>query len=295
MTTMTVPERIGFVGAGLMGRGMARQLLQAGHAVTVFVHRSREGIAELAALGATETDDLRTLAQQCDVVMLCLDSADTVRSVLAQMRPALRRGQLVIDATTSNPDVSLEVAAALKSCGVDYADAPVTGGPPEAAAGRLGTIVGCDEALFPRVETIVSRYATSVRRVGGIGKGHFAKLLNNFVTQGTAVLLAEAYGRARENGVDWQALYDLMSAGAARSGTLEKTVRPALAGNFDGSLFSIRNAHKDVSYFCAQAENSARGPSELGAAIRRVLGDALAADCGERYTSALLDPGLKRR
>jgi 3-hydroxyisobutyrate dehydrogenase-like beta-hydroxyacid dehydrogenase len=293
--TTTAPESIGFVGAGLMGRGMIRNLLQGGCAVTIFVHKRREGIDELIALGARETSDLRALARQCSVIMLCLDSADTVRAVLAEMRPALSRGQLVIDATTSNPDVTMEVAAALKDAGVDYADAPVTGGPPEAAAGRLGTIVGCDEAVFARVERVVSHYAASVRRVGGVGKAHFAKLLNNFVTQGTAVLLAEAYGRAREAGVDWNALYALMAAGAARSGTFDKTVKPALEGNFEGSLFSIRNARKDVSYFCAQADNSARGPSELGAAIRRVLDDAVAAGCGERYTSALLDPDLKRR
>jgi 3-hydroxyisobutyrate dehydrogenase-like beta-hydroxyacid dehydrogenase len=288
-------ETVGFIGAGLMGRGMALNLLQAGHALTLYVHRSRIGIDELIALGARETNDLAALAAGAEVIILCVDSADTVRQLTDAMLPAMRPGQLVIDATTSNPEVSREVAAWLKKNGVDYADAPVTGGPPEATAGRLGTIVGCDEAVFARVNSIVARYAISVQRVGDVGSGHFAKLLNNFVTQGTAALLAEAYGRARENGVDWHALYALMSAGAARSGTLEKTVKPALEGNFDGSHFAIRNARKDLSYFCALAKTSARGSSELGEAVHRVLDNAVAAGHGERYTSALLDPDLPRR
>jgi len=291
---MNPTESIGFIGAGLMGRGMALNLLRAGHAVTLYVHRHREGVDELLALGANETSDLAALAAGVEVVVLCVDTADTVRAVTKAMLPAMRAGQLVIDATTSNPEVSKKIAATLKQHGVDYADAPVTGGPPEATAGRLGTIVGCDAASFARVERIVARYAVSVQRVGEVGSGHLAKLLNNFVTQGTAALLAEAYARARENGVDWHALYALMSAGAARSGTLEKTVKPALEGNFDGSRFAIRNARKDLAYFCALARTSARGSSELGEAVHRILDSAVVAGHGERYTSALLDPDLPR-
>ncbi len=288
---MVERQRIGFVGAGMMGRGMAKNLLKAGYALTLFIHRKRDGIAALIALGARETQDLAELAGSSEAIVVCVDNAESVRGVVAGLLPALRAGQLLIDATTSDPEVTREIAATLRVRGVIYADCPVTGGPLQAEAGALGSIVGCDAEDFARVQTIVANYSKTVQRIGEVGTGHYAKLLNNFVTQGTAVLLAEAYSRARDNGVDWRALYAVMEAGAARSGTLEKMVKPALDGNFDGTQFSIRNAHKDVGYFRRLAESSARGPSAMAAGIHGVLERALAEGLGERYVSALLQPG----
>lgn len=291
---MVDKERIGFIGAGLMGRGMALNLVRAGFPVMVHVHRNREGIDELIALGATETNNLRHLAENSDVIVMCLSNADTVRAVIEGLLPGLRRDQLVIDATTSNPDVSVEIAEMLAARGVRYADAPVTGGPRESENGKLGVLVGCREEDFERVRNVVSTYAKVAQRIGGVGTGHRAKLLNNFVTQGTGALLAEAYCRARDAGVDWHALYSVMEAGAARSGTLEKMVKPALDGNYDGSRFSLRNALKDCTYFCETADKSARGPSKLGRQIREILQEAVDAGIGDRYVSALLDPELDR-
>ena len=288
-------ERIGFVGAGLMGSKMAANLLKTGYPLTLYVRRQRTDLAPLLALGAGQADELGALARQSDVIILCVDRADTVRSVVDTLLPALSPGQLLIDATTSDPAATREIAEKLRSQGVDYADAPVTGGPVQAQAGELGSLVGCAETIFPRVEQIASCYSRTVVRIGEVGSGHLAKLLNNFVTQGTTALLAEAYGRARENGVDWRALYSVMEAGAARSGTLEKMVKPALDGNFDGSQFSIRNALKDLTYYCRLAAASERGPSALAEGIRRVFEQAVAADLGDRYVSALLDPDVKHQ
>ena len=290
---MSEGEKIGFVGAGLMGRGMAANLLKAGHPLTLYIHRQRTGLAPLLALGAGETGELGTLARQSEVIIVCVDHADTVRSVVDGLSPALRPGQLLIDATTSDPAVTREIAARLREQGVDYADAPVTGGPAQAQAGVLGSLVGCEQASLPRIRKIVAGYSKTVERIGEVGCGHFAKLLNNFVTQGTTALLAEAYGRARDNGVDWRALYAVMEAGAAHSGTLEKMVKPALHGDFDGSQFSLRNALKDLSYYCRLAAASERGSSPLAESIRGVFERAVAADLGDRYVSALLDPALE--
>lgn len=292
---MSEIEKIGFVGAGLMGQGMASNLLKAGHPVTLYVHRNRTGIDRLAGMGARETSSLPELAAESEVILLCVSNADTVRSVIGEMSPQLRAGQWVIDATTSDPGVTREIAAMLGAKGVSYADAPVTGGPPESEAGRLGSLVGCEDADFEKVKKIVSCYSRVVHRVGGIGSGHQAKLLNNFVTQGTSALLAEAYCRARDNGVDWRALYSVMETGAARSGTLEKMVRPALDGNYDGSRFSLRNALKDLGYFCKLAADSERGPSRLAESIRNVFKEAVDAGQGDRYVSALLDPDIRTK
>lgn len=292
---MNDDERIGFIGAGLMGRGMARNLLLAGYPVTLHVRRQRAELAPLLALGAGQTGELRELARQTQVLVVCVDNAQTVCSVVDELLPALRTGQLLIDATTSDPALTREVAVRLREQGVDYADAPITGGPLQAAAGTLGSLVGCAAASFPRVRQIVASYSKTVQRIGDVGSGHYAKLLNNFVTQGTTALLAEAYVRARDNGVDWQALYAVMEAGAARSGTLEKMVKPALDGDFDGSQFTVRNALKDLGYFCRQAADSARGASPLGEEIHRVFALAAANGLADRYVSALLDPDAQRQ
>ena len=285
-------EHIGFVGAGLMGRGMAEHLHQAGHPLTLYVHRNRTGIEPLLAQGCDETGSLTTLAARGEGILLCVRNPDAVRAVVTELAPALRPGQLVLDATTSNPETSRAIATQLAARGIGFADAPVTGGPAEAAAGRLGTLLGCTETDFERARAIVACYSKVVHRVGEVGAGHAAKLLNNFVTQGTTVLLAEAYRRARDVGVDWQALYSVMETGAARSGTLEKMVKPALAGDYDGSRFALRNALKDYRYICEMYAASPRGPSRVAEEIRAVFAAAVEAGAGERYVSALLDPAL---
>jgi len=281
---------IGFVGVGWMGTGMARHLLAAGHPVTVHAHRNRSGVDRLRALGAAEAGDLASLARAAEVIVLSLSDAEAVRAVLDSAGPGLRPGHLVIDATTSDPRVTRALAGSLSARGVRLVDAPVTGGPTQAEAGVLGSLVGCDAPDFDAVKQIVSCYSTVVQRMGGVGSGHAAKLLNNFVTQGTVALVAEAYTRARDQGIDWHALYAVMCAGAARSGTLEKVVGPALGGDFDGSKFTIRNAAKDLGYYCALAADSDRGRSALGEAIHRRFADAEASGVGHRFVSRLLDP-----
>lgn len=288
-------ERIGFIGAGLMGCGMAAHLLRAGYPVLVHVHRNRAGADALIEKGATVTDKLQDIAATSEVIVMCVSNADTVRTILGELLPHLPQGGLVIDATTSNPKVTRQIALMLQQRGIRYADAPVTGGPGESAAGQLGSLVGCEDEDFETVRRIVSSYSKVVHRIGGISAGHQAKLLNNFVTQGTGVLLAEAYRRARDSGIDWKALYSVMETGAARSGTLEKMVKPALDGDYDGSRFSLRNACKDYSYFCAMADESPRGPCRLADDIRDIFRQMVDAGHGERYVSALLDPELDDR
>ena len=285
-------ERIGFVGAGLMGSGMAHHLLKAGHPLTVYVHRNRHSIDPLIAAGAKESGNLEEVAKQSDVIVMCVSNADTVCAVIEGLSPGLRPGQLIIDATTSNPKVTRQIAESLQKRDIRYVDSPVTGSPNDSAAGKVGSLVGCEEKDFDSVKKIVSCYSKVVNRIGGISTGHQAKLLNNFLTQGTCALLVEAYRRARDNGVDWRVLYSVMEAGAARSGSLEKMVKPALEGNYDGSRFTLRNALKDLNYFCEMAEGSDRGPSMLGNGVRKILQQEVDAGWGDHYVSARLDPEL---
>lgn len=239
---------VGFVGAGLMGAGMASCLLNAGHPVSVLVHNNRAPIAPLLARGADEAADLKALVDRSDVIVTCLPNADIVERLASDILPNMRAGQIWIDTTTSRPATSETLAERVAECAAIFADAPVTGGPQQAMEGALASLVGCEEAAFPQIYALVSLYSKTVQRFGGPGCGHAAKLLNNLVTQGTTLLLADAFQTAQRMGVDQRALYDVMMTGAARSGTLQKAVGPALDGNYDGAAFTIANAAKDLRY-----------------------------------------------
>lgn len=277
---------IGVIGAGMMGGGMAACLLRVGHRVVLLPNRSRAVIDRLVAEGAEEAATAAALAGSVDVLLTCLPDGAAVEARAAEILPALAPGALWIDATTSDPEVTRRVAAQVAARGAVLADAPVTGGPAQAEAGELASLVGCDAAEFGRVEAIVGVYSRVVRRFGEVGTGHTAKLMNNLVTQGTMALLAEAYAGARRLGVDWGALFEVMNAGAARSGTLEKAVGPALQGDYDGSRFTIGNAEKDLRYAIATLGSEA----ELARAAHRVLARQVDEGRGDAFVSRMLEP-----
>ena len=284
--------RIGVIGTGMMGTGMALGALRAGHAVAIGGGRSAASADRLVEAGAERAATLPDLATGCDAVVLCVSDPTAVRSVMAEIDGALGSGTLVVDATTSDPELTRALAAALDPRGIAFADAPVTGGPPQAESGDLASLVGCREADWPRVRDLVGCWSRTVRRFGGPGAGHLAKLLNNFVTQGTTVLLAEAFAAAREHGVDAAALRDVMADGAARSGTFDKAVVPAIDGDYDGGRFSLRNGRKDVRLYRDAVATD--GDSRLVDALLATFDAANEAGYGERFVSRLLDPDIWR-
>ncbi|MGJ8605779.1 MAG: NAD(P)-dependent oxidoreductase [Marivita sp.] len=283
-------RRIGVIGAGLMGAGMASCLLRTGHPVIVLANRNRAPIDALVQQGATEADSAETLVQTCDVVLTCLPKADTVLALANQLVPMVRPDQVWIDTTSSTPEASITIANMLAAQGAIFADAPVTGGPPQASSGELASLVGCAEAHFPLIQSLVQPYSKVVRRFGDPGRGHAAKLLNNLVTQGTMILLADAYGTAHNFGIDTSALYDVMMTGAGRSGTLEKAVKPALQGDYGGSRFSIENAAKDLGYARDLIAGFDPDTAELAAQLHNRLATLIDKGRGADYVSTMLDP-----
>lgn len=287
-------QSIGFVGAGMMGSGICKSLLKAGHPVTVMAHRNRAPIDELVKLGAKEAKSAPELAKGVDIVMLCVDRAETVERVIAAITPVLRSGQFIIDVTTGKPETSKRLAAALAAKGVTYVDAPVTGGPAQAAEGKLAILAGGSPEVFEKLQPVFASYTTQALLFGPTGAGITAKLLNNFLTQSTCQLIMQAYRAARRNDVDWEKLYDAMLQGAARSGSLERIIGNAIKGNYRGQQFSIANAAKDVEYagdLIAADPDGARIHAAVLAALRRPVEAGL----GDRFVSEMLDPEVERR
>jgi len=280
---------IGFIGLGLMGHGMASRLQQAGHQLTVIAHRNRAPINDLVGKGAREAPALADVVRGQDAVFLCVTGTPQVESILAQIGPALDSGQIVVDTGTSMPESTVRLATQLADRGIGWADAPVGGGPQHAARGELASMVGATEADFARVRPWLGATSRVVQRMGPPGAGHRAKLLNNLVAVGQCALVIEAYRIAREQHLDWAKLYEVMMAGAARSGSLERIMAPALDGDFDGYKFSAANAAKDLGYF-AEFARAFGEPFSLAEALRDYFGNAAAQHGGETLVSQLLRP-----
>lgn len=280
--------RIGFIGAGLMGHGMVLNLLKGGHEVHVIAHRNRAPIEDLLAKGAREAGSLDKIAHHSDCIVLCLSSSKIVEETVAALRPSLRIGQIIIDTSTSEPESTRRLASNLAALGVAYADAPMTGGPEQAAAAELGVLCGASPETFAAIMPVLSCFSTAIRHMGPVGSGHAAKLISNFLVTGMIALVAQAFGVARTADIDWRNLYDVMLNGSGNSGVLRKMVAPALDGDFEGYRFSLANASKDIGYFKTLASGLGM-ETTLVAAVEEVFSAAIAKGHGQRNVSRLLD------
>lgn len=281
--------RIGVIGLGAMGAGMARRLIDAGHALAVLAHRNRAPVERLLAQGAAEAPDAAALARSSDCVLLCLPDSDVVAQVVAAMTPGLRPGLIAIDAGTSSLAATEALAARMAALGVDFAEAPLAGGWQQAEAGALGAIVGCDEALYPRIEPILRCFCAAIQRFGPVGAGGRAKLINNAMVFGVVAVVLESFLAATRAGTDWARLYDVAIRGAGDSGVLRRMIGGAVDGDFRRYVFTVRGAHKDLRYIAEM--NRALGlQTPLSRAVLDIFARAEAEGFGALLISELLSP-----
>jgi len=283
--------QVGLIGAGMMGHGMAANLLKHGHGVTVVAHRNRAPVDDLVKRGAKEAANTAGLAKASDLILLCVSTSKVVEETIAAMRPVLCRGQIIIDTGTSSPTSTRKLAHDLAGAGVDYADAPLTGGPEQAEAGQLGIFCGADQKTFAVIQPVLASFASTIRHMGPPGSGHTAKLISNYLVTGMVALVADAFTAAHAAQIDWRNLYEAMLNGSGNSGVLRKMVEPALNGDFDGYRFSLANAAKDIGYYMGLAEDLTC-ETPLAKAVNSVFAEAVATGHGGRNVSHLLDPAI---
>jgi len=281
--------KLGFVGVGLMGHGMAANLLKAGHQVAVIAHRNRVPVEDLVRRGAEEVETLADLPLGREAVFVCVATSEQVAAVVTALEPSLVPGQLVIDTGTSDPEMTVALAGRLAERGVHLVDAPMGGGAQQAEAGQLASLVGGRREDYARVEPWIRCYSAVAVHMGPVGAGHRAKLINNLLALGQAALVIEAYRMARAEGLDWRKLFEINMGGAARSGSLERIMVPALAGDYRGYLFTLENSVKDMSYIVDFAAKGAHAHS-LSQAIRAFFEDAVANEGGSLMLSEMLRP-----
>ncbi len=286
---MTSVKRVAFVGLGAMGYPMAGHLVAAGHSVTVFNRTPERAQRWQDQYGGAVAATPAEAAEGQDAVMLCVGNDDDVREVACGTHGVLRalpRGSLVIDHTTTSQALAIAVAREAASFGVDFLDAPVSGGQIGAETGALTIMVGANEDTYGVAEPLMACYAKSMRLMGGVGSGQLTKMVNQICIAGLLQGLSEGLHFAERAGLDVAGAVEVIAQGAAQSWQMNNRANTMIAGDFDFG-FAVDWMRKDLGI----AIDAAR---QVGAAVPVTeLVDAFYADVqdlgGRRWdTSSLI-------
>ncbi|MGQ9366622.1 NAD(P)-dependent oxidoreductase [Azospirillum sp. ST 5-10] len=289
MANTTERPRIGFIGLGLMGHGLARNLLEKGQDVTV-LDRRREAVERLLAKGAREASGVAALAGACDVLILCVNTAEDVEAlafgadgVLAGAHPGL----IVVDHTTTNPELVDRLAAGLAGKGARFVEAPLTRTPKHAEAGQVNALVGADEATLDAVRPVFACYAENVFHIGPVGHAIRLKLIHNYIAISNVAAYCEGLALAAKEGLDLKKLFDIISTAGANSGMFQLYAPAVLAGDFT-PWYALHNAQKDVKYYARWAE-SVGFPTFLGETVHQLYALASASGHADGNVTSVIE------
>jgi 3-hydroxyisobutyrate dehydrogenase-like beta-hydroxyacid dehydrogenase len=284
--------RIGFVGIGLMGHGIAKNLVTKGYPLALRVHRNRKPAEDLLAAGAREVTSYAELARGADIVFLCVTGAPQVEEVVFGadgLASGAHAGLVIVDTSTSEPATTTRMRELLAHKAVKFVDAPLARTPVEAEAGRLNIMVGADDATFAALKPVLSAFCENIIHAGPPGHGHVLKLINNFIAQAICTATAEACAAAAKSGLSLTRLHEVVSAGAVNSGLFQMIVGKILeSGDLTGLKFTLSNAAKDLRYYTHFTE-SMMLPSLVGEAVHQSLVTANALGFGDKYVASLVE------
>lgn len=227
-------KNIGFIGLGIMGKPMAKNLLKGGFPVVAYDLRA-EALAEVVAAGASVGTSSKDVAAHSEVIITMLPNSPEVRQVVLGPNGVIegvRPGAIVVDMSSIAPLAAREIAAVLAAKGVSMLDAPVSGGEPKALNATLAIMVGGEPAVFDAVKDILSKMGASVTLVGGIGSGNVTKLANQIIVALNIAAMSEALVLATKSGVDPECVYQAIRGGLAGSTVLDAKAPLVLARNF---------------------------------------------------------------
>ena len=239
--------KIGFIGTGYMGYGMALNLIN-NYDLTVIAHKNRQPIDDLVQKGAKEAADLEELANLSNVVLMCVTNTPIALDIVDEISSYLQKKTMIIDITTHKADGSINISHKLSSLDISYVESPVMGGPIQAKEGVLGAIVGCEEKNFEFAKEILMNFCKDVFYFGPIGMGAKAKLVSNFLSLGTATLVIETLKAADQLGIDLKKLYDVAKLGSGNSVSLNRIAESVLENDYKSYMFSVNNTLKDLTY-----------------------------------------------
>ena len=250
--------RVGLIGVGLMGHGIATNILKGGYSLSFLDHPGNQPTADLVAKGAAVCRTPAEVAAQSEIVVLCVTGTPQVEEVLFRDQgvvAGLQPGAIVIDCSTAIPASTRAVAARVAEAGGRFLDAAMTRTPKEAAEGRLNLIVGAPEPLLAEVLPLLRCFAEVITHAGPVGAGHQLKLLHNFVSLGFSAVLAEATAAARRAGVPASAFVEVLGKGGGGGVVFERLKPFILEDDVSSFRFTLSNGLKDLTYYAALAED----------------------------------------
>lgn len=282
---------IGFIGLGFMGHGMAANLRKAGYELWVRGRSNRVPVESLLAMGAQEAASPADMAARCDILHICLSNSPQIEAVfrgpdgiLAGARPGLT----VIETSTADPASTLALAAELAAKGGHLVDAPLGGTPVQAEAGQLSAMVGCDEAVFDRVQPVIATWATRITRIGPVGSGHKMKLLMNFLSLSYGALYSEAVVLGAKVGIDAATIRNVIAPSRMGCGFFDTFMSYVVDRNRDAHKFTLENAAKDMRYLNDMAFD-ANMMNIMAGAAKQYYTHAIATGKGGDYVPMLSD------
>ncbi len=246
--------QIAWIGTGIMGAPMARRLLNDGHRVSVY-NRTPEKAQRLAADGATVANDPLNAVAGAEIVFIMVPDTPDVEATVERIKPALKKGQIIIDMSTISPQSERATAAQLHEIGVDYLDAPVSGGEIGAIEGTLAIMVGGDKVAFDCARPVLEHLGKRITYMGPSGAGQMTKLANQIAVSVTLEAAAEALAFAKAGGLDPAQVLDAIGAGAAASWQLNNLGPKIIDGDWRPGFF-IKLIRKDLRLVTEAAQNA---------------------------------------
>ncbi|MCC7045005.1 MAG: NAD(P)-dependent oxidoreductase [Acidobacteria bacterium] len=282
-------KTVGMIGIGLMGQGIARNVLKHGFPLAILDHPGNQPVDDLVSGGARVCQTPASVAEHSNAIILCVTGAPQVEAVLTGpngVLEKLRPGTVVIDCSTSLPRTSERMAGAVEAAGGRFIDAAMTRLPKHAQEGTLNLLVGGDSAVLNDVRPLLESFSENITHVGPVGAGHLMKLLHNYVSMGFMALLAEVSAHAHHAGIDMATLIDVLAKGGGGGVALQRISPFLLTGDPSDVPFALGNACKDLTYYTKTAAE-AGVHREIAEAVTRTLQSAVDSGHGSNYIPEL--------
>ena len=282
---------VGIIGVGLMGHGIARNVLaRGGFGLSFLEHPGNQPVEEITGLGAQACATPAEVAAASDMVILCVTGSPQVEAIVTGengLAGALKPGTVVVDCSTALPESTLRMGETVQAAGGHYLDAPMTRTAKHAHEGTLNLLVGGAPEVLERVRPVLASFTEKVDHVGPLGHGHRLKLLHNYVSVGFMTLLAEAAAQAADAGVDPQVFVDVLAGGGGASAALDRLAPFITANDREGLPFFVANAQKDIDYYRAMSDQA--GAQKIVAdGVSAALAGPVDAGHGEAYMPELV-------
>ena len=281
--------KIGFVGIGYMGHGMAKNILEKGYSLKFKANIRRKAADDLISRGAIEEENIQDLCRDIDVLHLCLSSSDQVEDILINKKAInfLKKNSVIIDSTTSNPVSTEKIIEICNQNNIYFIDAPLGKTPKEAWEGNLDAIVGAENDVLKKFRPIIDCWAGRLVHVGNPGSGHKLKLLNNMLSLSYYSIYYEALTICKQSKISEETFHSVISGGRMDNELFQSFMKYVLDPKEENQhKFSISNANKDLGYLMSLAmQNNA--PTLMGSAAKQIFEKAKFNKLGDKNVSEL--------